>query len=84
MTTLSQPQKAMMSTGVPDILARHKTRGIVLWLESKRPTDPEEWKPSQIQFMRDCTEKETYVVGSEGNLRVALHKLGFELPPLYT
>lgn len=78
---LSQPAKSWQTPGIPDLYARHATRRLLVWVEVKRPNDPEEWKPAQQAFALRCIPgMETYVLGSEANLRDALTRLGCEVP----
>lgn len=81
---LSQTWVSGQSKGVPDLLARHRGRRVVLWMEVKNSTDPAPWTPEQRAFCSECLPGiETYVLGTEANLRVVLKALGFELPPMF-
>ena len=78
---LSQAQRSQQSKGIPDILARHQRRQLLLWVEVKRPENPSPWTPEQRAFADERLQCEHYVVGTEANLRAWLLQQGFELPP---
>lgn len=77
---LSQAQKSQQTAGVPDLLARHQGKALILWVEVKRPDAPAEWTPAQQDFARSCIEgKEHYIVGGEGKLRAWLSTQGWDV-----
>ena len=78
---LSQAQRSQQSKGLPDLFARHHRRGLLLWVEVKRPDKPSPFTPEQRAFRDDCLPFEHHVLGTEANLRAYLEAQGFELPP---
>lgn len=83
---LSQPQRVLADPGVPDMLARHRVRRLIAWVEVKNPIDPAPWEPAQQDFKEQCIPgAEHYVLGSEANVRQFLTTNQFDLsglPPL--
>lgn len=77
---LSQAQRSQQSKGLPDLLARHRVRQLLLWVEVKRPDQPSEWTAFQRAFADERLSFEHYVLGTEANLRSYLEAQGFELP----
>lgn len=81
---LSQAQRSQQSKGIPDIMARHRVRRLLLWVEVKRPDKPSEWTPDQRAFAEERLPFEHYVLGTEANLRHYLEAHRFEMPaPAY-
>lgn len=77
---LSQARRSEQTKGIPDLLARHVEKRLIVWIEVKNPDDPAEWTPEQQDFAAECIEeKETYILGGEAELRAWLRTQGWDL-----